>query len=493
MAASLTYSCLLSIVSYMHVHAYTKSTVTPIGRDGDLSGTGDGDGSYAWCSGLRPTLIGCAQGYEHSDARIYGSYTSNGEIGECAAQNGENSTIGVIANTLCMNNDYKCHYHTGSTADSTSTIGCADTEDIMVSCSPHTTSNSIHGAYVGTQYTSTTINSSTLCTAHSEEGSDVAAEGICCQYNGNDGYQLDCKTIWSKEVTSGAGKAYAKCDLNSGYNLWGCSGYSRFKDTLAFYKANPHNTPQCVVEPRLGPVQAVATCCRLYKEQTDSPTPDPLTSSPTANPSKDPSAHPSTDPTVEPSQSTTDNSSNVPTSRVSTAPTHEEYDVITADTASFESTADGHGSGTNRSTIAFDWSSFLYIAIGVCMGCIVYVFVVYVKRPLRTDTNPRAPSLGKTHPPSIGTVSVPGAQKSIDSGCKDNEGSDSSHGLYDACDPYHTPTVGEMATPGSVEGEKSIVFDSVVVDIALIKKDEGGSDSASSNIESLFDPEDPYQ
>eukprot|EP01083_Nonionella_stella_P316734 1150072_1 len=214
MAALLT--CLLSMFS-LNVNAYNKSTIKPMRVPSDLSGTEDGDIGHASCPESNPTLVACGQDYESGDARIFGSYPLNGE---CVAQNGENSTSGVQANALCVSNDYTCTYHAGSLSYGTSTVGCTDEDEIMVSCSPHTDSNSIHGSYVGTQYESTAIDSSTLCTAHSEMdalfGTPVSAEGICCTYHGNDGYQLDCKTKWGG---TSSGKSYAKC-LESGYMLW---------------------------------------------------------------------------------------------------------------------------------------------------------------------------------------------------------------------------------------------------------------------------------
>eukprot|EP01083_Nonionella_stella_P205634 748662_1 len=441
MVALLT--CLLSMFSYIHVNAYTKSTDPVEELHGPVSGTEDGDLAYESCPLSSPTLVSCGlASTNHHHYNIDGSYPSNGI---CAVRNGQDGT-GVSAVAVCASNDYTCTYHTGPLKDGKSTVACTDPDEIMVSCSPHSSHKLLHGAYVGTQFESTTIDSATLCTAHREvegNGNGVLAEGICCQYNGNDGYQLDCKTEWGPEVSNGHSSAY--CD--SGYEAWGCSGYSPFADTLATYMHQWHRCRSSSMNSvSSGTVQAVATCCRLYKEPTplptDSPTPNPTSSptiptssptkvptvnpiDPTSNPSTDPSVHPSTDPTPHPSidptyapsyepsatpttEPTTDNPSNAPASDPLMTPTHEEYDVVTA---SFEFTSYEHRSGARKSTNSLNWSDVLYIVIGVCIGCIIYGCIVRAKRRLGTDTNPRAPSLGKTHPPSIGTVSVPGAQK----------------------------------------------------------------------------------
>eukprot|EP01083_Nonionella_stella_P164002 541505_1 len=299
MAAFLT--CLLSIFPYTGVNGYTKSTGTPIrsyNSDG-WSGTWDDDLSYASCTSSSPVLVSCGL-VSDQDHHIDGSYSSNGQ---CVAQNG-NWGNGVLAIALCVSNDYTCTYHSGPQSgkadDAPSTVGCTG-DKIMISCSPWTKWNAIDGAYVGARQVSTTINSETLCTAHNElGGGGVWAKGICCKYNGDDGYRLDCKTKWGPQVSNG--QSYASCDY--GYSVWGCSGYSKFYDSLAEY----YRAGSCIAESVEGAVQAVATCCRLYKEPTPLPTTSPSpgpTPAPTPSPTRSPTNPPSLDPTNMPTASPT--------------------------------------------------------------------------------------------------------------------------------------------------------------------------------------------
>eukprot|EP01083_Nonionella_stella_P129403 392694_1 len=210
MAASISLTCLLLIFSDTRVNAYNKLAVKPIRVYEAWSGQSDGDKSYASCPSSSPVLVSCGLVGSHP---IDGSYPSNGP---CVAQNGLSGS-GVIAIALCASNDYTCTYHSGSQSDAKSTVGCTDNKT-MISCSPFSESQAIVGAYVGTQFESTTINSATLCTAHNELGGDgVWAEGICCDYNGNDSYRLDCKTEWGPP-TSGS-LSHAGC--GSGYEVWG--------------------------------------------------------------------------------------------------------------------------------------------------------------------------------------------------------------------------------------------------------------------------------
>eukprot|EP01083_Nonionella_stella_P114441 338398_1 len=275
--------------------------MTPIQIEGDLSGTEDGDKSYASCPSSAPTLVSCglSAGYHHME----GSYPDP-STGQCVAQNGDGGN-GVRAIGLCVSNDYTCTYHNGSQSvgegdDNPSTVGCTG-DKIMTSCSPWSRYSSIEGAYVGTRFQNTTINSTTLCTAHNEwDGNGVWAKGICCEYTGNDGYRLDCKTIWGS-IGFGTewGDSYASCD--DGYALWGCSAYTESEDSLSDYYIAPWNVNMCFSE-FVGPRgQAVATCCRLYKEPTPEPTSDP-TNDPTTDPTVDPTSNPTNDPTTDQQQ-----------------------------------------------------------------------------------------------------------------------------------------------------------------------------------------------
>eukprot|EP01083_Nonionella_stella_P106538 307611_1 len=96
----------------------------------------------------------------------------------------------------------------------------------MGSFSPGTKWAGLMGSYVGTKWASTTTDSATLCTARraTGDGKGVWAEGICCKYNGNDGYQLECQTEWGDSSVS----------CSSGYEMWGCSSFSL--NGIATYK-----------------------------------------------------------------------------------------------------------------------------------------------------------------------------------------------------------------------------------------------------------------
>eukprot|EP01083_Nonionella_stella_P086714 241071_1 len=435
MVALLT--CLLSMFSYIHVNAYTKSTDPVEELHGPVSGTEDGDLAYESCPLSSPTLVSCGlASTNHHHYNIDGSYPSNGI---CAVRNGQDGT-GVSAVAVCASNDYTCTYHTGPLKDGKSTVACTDPDEIMVSCSPHSSHKLLHGAYVGTQFESTTIDSATLCTAHREvegNGNGVLAEGICCQYNGNDGYQLDCKTEWGPEVSNGHSSAY--CD--SGYEAWGCSGYSPFADTLATYMHQWHRCRSSSMNSvSSGTVQAVATCCRLYKEPTpeptnlptigptneptleptDMPTSDPTkapttptkdptsepttnnptnapTVDPTVNPTADPSIYPTvkptTDPTMDPTinptldptvdptgEPTTNNPTNVPTLIPSVTATYEEYDVVTEsddDTSAFESTVYEHNSSGKGNTKASNLLVTYIVIAAVLVSAICIAFIIY--------------------------------------------------------------------------------------------------------------------
>eukprot|EP01084_Bolivina_argentea_P165145 286962_1 len=175
-------TCLLSLFAYFRVNAYTKSTDTPIRQYGAKSALANAALSSASCPSSSPTMTDC--GLVSGDPRFHGSYLSNGE---CIARNGKDNANGVRAFAHCVNNDYTCTYHEGPKSDIISTIGCTDDDQLMISCLPHNNIGAIHGAYVGTQFENTTIDSDTLCTAHHEQdGHGGWAKGICCKYNGND-------------------------------------------------------------------------------------------------------------------------------------------------------------------------------------------------------------------------------------------------------------------------------------------------------------------
>eukprot|EP01083_Nonionella_stella_P033128 90695_1 len=280
MASSLTF--LLSMFSYIHANGYTQSTEAPIRVfDHAWSGTHDDALSYVSCPSSSPNMISCGLDSDH--AHIDGSHHDKSSD-TCVAQNGENGT-GSLAIALCVSDDYTCTSYNGSLSNtisntkSTATVQCIEEDEVMVSCSPYTNSGSIYGAYVGTQFENTTVNSDTLCTAHSqtdEAGNGVSAEGICCKYNADDGYELDCKTEWGSEVSNGDGVSTASCDTDSGYVVWGCSGYSQVHDSLAAYyhgyvrDSSGNITDHCrALSLSDDPVQAVATCCRLHKDVTE--------------------------------------------------------------------------------------------------------------------------------------------------------------------------------------------------------------------------------
>eukprot|EP01083_Nonionella_stella_P287451 978460_1 len=403
-------------------------------------------------------------GLVSGDPRFHGSYLSNGE---CIARNGKDNANGVRAFAHCVNNDYTCTYHEGPKSDIISTVGCTDDDQLMISCLPHNNIGAIHGAYVGTQFENTTIDSDTLCTAHHEQdGHGGWAKGICCKYNGNDGYQLDCKTNWGPKVYSGESSVY--CD--SPYWVWGCSGYSNFKDSLAEYN---HVASRCWAESVFHSVWAVATCCRLYKQPTPLPTQNPtksptsgptsLTTNPTSLPTLEPSNVPTTPPTIDTADPTinptTDNPTNAPSLEPSTTPTDGEDDVVTI----YESTAYEHSSGEKGDTKASNLNG-VYIAMGVvvsviCIGVIIYKFVTWGNKRLPTDSNPRASSVDEIRPPGTGTMCAEEKSEELDSVVsdvvlmvKDNDGgSRSSDSLYDAAHnqvgTYQTPTVGENKMP----------------------------------------------
>eukprot|EP01084_Bolivina_argentea_P094227 169392_1 len=426
MVALLT--CLLSIFSCIHVNSYTKSTDEAIRVDGPLSGTGDDHRSWVSCPSSLPTLVSC--GLSTDDLSHDGSYSSSAGI--CEAINGYGG--GVSASATCVGNDYTCTSHTGAKSVhpdiGTSTVDCTDPDEIMVSCSPRTKWAGLMGSYVGTQEASTTTDSATLCTARraTGDGQGVWAEGICCKYNGNDGYQLECKTEWGLSSVS----------CSSGYEMWGCPSFSL--NGIATYKIFDN---ECRAES--ASVHAIATCCILHKDPTPEPTNLPTvspTDDPTANPTLDPTvnptagtADPSVDPTVEPST----NPTNVPTLIPSITPTYD-------DAAALESTpVYEHSSMGKRNTTASN-VSVTYIAIAavlvsaICIAFIIYEYVIRANRRLPTDTNPRAPSLDATRPPGEESIELSGIVTMV----KDEE---TSHSLYDQVDidPYHTPiaTAGE--------------------------------------------------
>eukprot|EP01083_Nonionella_stella_P300333 1024745_1 len=445
MVALLT--CLLSIFSCIPVNSYTKSTDEAIRVDGAWSGTGDDHRSWVSCPSSLPTLVSC--GLSTDDVSHDGSYSSSAGI--CEAINGYGPYGyggGVSASATCVGNDYTCTSHTGKYADEESTVDCTDPDEIMVSCSPHTGWARLRGSYVGKRHASTTTDSATLCTAYREigDGKGVWAEGICCKYNGNDGYQLECKTEWGLSSVS----------CSSGYEMWGCSSFS--PNGAATYKIFDN---ECRAES--ASVHAIATCCILHKDPTPEPTNLPTvspTDDPTANPTLDPTvnptagtADPSVDPTVEPST----NPTNVPTLIPSVTATYEEYDVVTEsddDTSAFESTVYEHNSSGKGNTKA---SNLLvtYIVIAavlvsaICIAFIIYEYVIRANRRFPTDTNqkapsldlyPKAPSLDATRPPGEESIELSGIVTMV----KDEE---TSHSLYDQMDidPYHTPiaTAGE--------------------------------------------------
>eukprot|EP01083_Nonionella_stella_P100318 282780_1 len=148
------------------------------------------------------------------------------------------------------------------------------------------------------------------------------------QIHGNDGYQLDCKTEWGPYVYDG--KSYASCE--QGYAIWGCSGYSVFRDSLAGYYRSA-NTYACTAQSVSSEsVRAIATCCRLYKEPTSAPTSGPtsltigptsLTTGPSTDPTTGPTGSPSTNPTAPPSTSPTISPTIAPTNAQSSAPSSE--------------------------------------------------------------------------------------------------------------------------------------------------------------------------
>eukprot|EP01083_Nonionella_stella_P177361 623127_1 len=197
-----------------------KSTAPIQVSVGYRSGPFDDDVSYASCPSNAPVLVSCGLKPDFASDNIAGSYPLNGE---CVAQN-EVFGDGVFAVALCTNNDYTCTYRTGPQSaaedDAESTVECMGADEIMVSCSPYTHWEGIDGAYVGMRHESTIIDSATLCTAQNgRNGDGVWSKGICCKYNGNDGYRLDCKTEWGPEVSNGM--SLASCDY--GYVIWACS------------------------------------------------------------------------------------------------------------------------------------------------------------------------------------------------------------------------------------------------------------------------------
>eukprot|EP01083_Nonionella_stella_P302236 1041292_1 len=203
----------------------------------------------------------------------------------------------------------------------------------MVSCSPYSPDGYIDGAYVGIKYESTNITAGTLCTAQNgNNGDGVWAKGICCKYNRDDGYRLDCETKWGPKISRGM--SHASCDY--GYVTWACSGHSDSQKSLS----GCYRDGDCLAESVNDAVQAVATCCRLYKEPTLSPTIIP-TLLPTLT-SNQPSAIPTHDPTKLPSHSpaetsiTTAHPTFVPTKLPSHSPTETRiiHETSTSPTSS---------------------------------------------------------------------------------------------------------------------------------------------------------------
>ena len=284
----------------------------------EYSGSDDDDQSVAYCPSSSPTVTSC--GVLADTHYMDGGYPVTGA---CVAQNSGSNPSGVRASATCTNASIECFKSTGNLSgpvdDAESTSYCSN-DHIMISCAPFSPWTAMDGAFIGTENVETAITPSTPCTARTDGTADEAAEGVyaqglCCRYTQDDGYALNCVTKWGPTVDQGDTSAVG-CE--SGCTVMGCSGYSGFPDSLADWYYNEDSAMCEATFFGLGG-RAVATCCTLYKEPTESPTADP-TIDPTIDPTTFPSSGPTHDPTLEPINNPTSDPTKDPTSHPTRQP-----------------------------------------------------------------------------------------------------------------------------------------------------------------------------
>jgi len=300
--------------------AYTKS-ITVQRALGSNSGPLDDDKSSVSCPTSTPTMTSC--GIMSSDHDIDGSFISNS--GMCRAGNAGNAD-GVVAAVMCTDSSITCTYpgpenESGTADDASATSTCSNTNELMVSCSGFSVGSpgkALDGAYIHNNIDIDPITSSHKCVAKADgTGGVVRAYGVCCRYTGSEGYELQCKTKFGPDASYGDTSTIG-C-TGTDYKVMACGGYSVYKDSVVSWYYDP-SSGTCKAEFEKGDGMAWATCCRLYRDFTPSPTPKP-TPSPTPKPTPSPTPKPTPSPTRQPTPSPTRSPSRPPSRAPTPSPT----------------------------------------------------------------------------------------------------------------------------------------------------------------------------
>ena len=223
------------------------------------------------CPSYATSMTSC--GMDTTSENHDGSWQSGDE---CIAQNGANwDNGGVTAVATCVDRDLlTCKYVNGEKSgggdDDKSTVGCGDSSYLMVGCSAYSNTRDIDGSYIGNFNSRTTINSNHKCVAYNDGGDGVYARGICCKPS-ND-YELQCFTNWGDGAGDGEWSFSGSC--GNSYVTIACGGYSKYANSLATYQYDD-SWDDCEAYSKDRTTYAVATCCRLYKPPTQSPTAAP--------------------------------------------------------------------------------------------------------------------------------------------------------------------------------------------------------------------------